>query len=114
MKTNDFPALPGAAAAARKQMELMDPATPWESRYFLFPETFVPFFVVFIFPYTNSHITLFYSRFLDIVKGTAKVKLGDESDSGHNTKETSPVPPDDQDSADGDNVDNTADTNACK
>ena len=32
MKTNDFPALPGAAAAARKQMELMDPATPWESR----------------------------------------------------------------------------------
>jgi len=84
MKTNDFPALPGAAAAARKQMELMDPATPWES-----------------------------SRFLDIVKGTAKVKLGDESDSGHNTKETSPVPPDDQDSADGDIVDNTADTNTC-
>lgn len=78
MKTNDFPALPGAPAPTltivRKQVEVVDPATPWESSS---------------------------SRFLDVVKGTAKVKLGDESDSGQNTKENSPVPPDDQDSIEG-------------
>jgi len=74
MKTNDFPALPGASTVAnavpRKQIELVDPGAtpqPWES-----------------------------SRFLDVVKGTAKMKLGEESDSGHNTKETSPVPQDEQ------------------
>ena len=37
-----------------------------------------------------------FSRFLDVVKGTAKMKIGEESDSGHNTKETSPVPQDEQ------------------
>lgn len=72
MKTNDFPALPGASTVAntvqRKPVEVVDPgATPWES-----------------------------SRFLDVVKGTAKMKIGEESDSGHNTKETSPVPQEDQ------------------
>jgi hypothetical protein len=39
------------------------------------------------------------------VKGTAKVKVGDESDSGHNTKETSPVPPDDADNGEMTNTD---------
>lgn len=76
MKTNDFPALPGASTVAnavpKKQVEVVDPgATPWES-----------------------------SRFLDVVKGTAKIKIGEESDSGHNTKETSPVPQDEQEFVD--------------